>query len=822
MSVPPWLRQLQHCWFPRFAKSRSGARRAPAHRRIQPCLERLEDRLAPSADLVAVSAVGASTPYSESQQSVTLSADVKDATNSSTTVNEGTVTFTVKDSGGKTVGTAQGKVSNGVATTSPNSSLTLPASEPVGSYTIDVSYSDSASPAKFTDNGTDTTGTLAVSAAATTTTAGTPNPSSVPFSSTNDQTVQLSATVTSSAGTVNEGQVTFKVLQGATVIGTATSGTVDPSTGQASVTYTLPSGTDAGTYTVEADYTDSSPGNFAASTDNSQKLSVTSTTADTTQTTVGTPPTATYSGSAQNVALTATVTDTAHTGTTVNTGSVLFTLLDSNGKVVGTPISGNYDSSSGYFHVSYSLPGGTAAGSYTIEADYSDSSGTFAISSDTSQKLAVGAASTTTTASSASATFSTSTQDVTLKATVTDTKDSGTTVNEGSVQFTLLDSSGKTIGTATSGNVSGGSASVQYALPGGTAAGSYTIEADYSDSSGNNFATSSDKTHSLTVSAASTTTTATSATATFSTSAQNVTLSASVTSGGGTVNEGSVTFTVVDSNGNTVGTATSSAVNNGSARVSYQLPGSTSAGSYTIEAAYSDSAGKFGASSDNTQTLTVSGSNSTILSLTSASINPNLLNATAQVTLTAQVSNPGGTVNEGTVSFTVAGVSAQASVSGGTATVQLSVPIGNVLNGFTVDLSYRDNASSANFTNDSASVDVPTNVWDALLPANLTFDSSENETMQFSLGGLLSFGALYSATTGLLSQINVGSLSLPVVYSEMGAIELASVEGVPWGFIVHDASGNVQGIADVEPAADGSLVFVLYNSNHQQIAELPY
>ncbi|HEY7424816.1 MAG TPA: Ig-like domain-containing protein, partial [Gemmataceae bacterium] len=126
----------------------------------------------------------------------------------------------------------------------------------------------------------------------------------------------------------------------------------------------------------------------------------------------------------------------------------------------------------------------------------------------------LGASATSTSASSATAPFSSSTQTVNLSATVTS---SGGTVNEGSVTFTILQGT-TVIGTATSGPVSDGQASVSYSLPGGTAAGTYTIEADYSDDSGS-FAASSDNTQTLAVGSA-TSTSASSATAPFSSSTQ--------------------------------------------------------------------------------------------------------------------------------------------------------------------------------------------------------------------------------------------------------------------------------------------------------------
>jgi trimeric autotransporter adhesin len=800
MFVPHWLHQLQRSLFPRqSAKSRNARRRPSAHLRVRPCLEPLEDRLAPSADLVNVSAVGASTPYSESTQSLTLTANVTDATNPSTKVNEGTVTFTVKDSGGNTIGTAQGTVSNGLASTSP--SFTLPAREAVGKYTINVSYSDT--PDNFTDNGTDTPATLAVSAAPTTTTA-----SNVTTAfSTSAQTVTLNATVTSSSGIVNEGTVTFTILQGATVISTATSGTV--SNGSTTAECSLPAGTGAGTYTIEANYSDSG-GSFADSSDDSHTLNVTSSTAASTTTTASNA-TATFNTSSQTVKLTATVTSSAGT---VNEGTVNFTILQGT-TVIGTANSGAV--SNGSATVSYALPAGTAPGTYAIEADYNDNSGAFALSSDTAHTLTVSAASTTTAASSATATFNTSSQTVKLTATVTS---SAGTVNEGSVQFTLTDSNGNTIGTATSESVSNGSASVSYALPAGTAVGSYTIEAAYSDSSGN-FASSSDNTHKLSVSAASTTTTAGNTTATFSTSAQNVTLTATVTSSAGTVNEGSVTFTLVDNNGNTIGTGATSAVTNGSASVNYSLPAGTAVGSYTIEAAYNDSASNFSSSFDNTHTLTVNTATATKVGLTTININPNLVNGTAQVTLTAQVSNAGGTVNEGVLSFTVAGVSGHANVVNGTASVQLALPFLSVTGGFRVALSYTDNGSTASFGDSQATQSVSTNVWNALLPAKVTFDSS-NETMQFTVASQPLFGASYSTSTGLLSQVSLSSLSMPVSYVTTGNSVVASVGGVPWGMILYNTDGQFVGTASVTLGADGTPMWFLSDANGQPAGELPY
>ncbi len=696
MFAPLWLRQFRNHLFGR--PSSSSWRKTPpaaVRRRVRPSLEPLEDRLAPSADTVLASATSFSTPFSENQQNLTLTANVSDTTTPATTVSEGTVTFTVEDSNGNAVGSpVQGNVSNGTA----SASFALPSDEAAGNYTIAVNYNDSAG--NFSDGG-DTPGALTV------------NPAGVLVAASN-----ASAT---------------------------------PST------------------------------------------------------------------ASQSVTLTASVTDDSIPSDTVGEGTVTFTVEDSNGNTVGSPVQGNV--SNGTASANFTLPANTVSGSYAIAVSYSDSTGNFSDDgTDTIGTLTDSSASTTTTASSTTTGFSTSAQDVTLSATVTS---SAGTVNEGSVNFTLFDSNGNTIGTATAGTVSNGQASVSYVLPGGTAAGSYSIEAAYSDSAGT-FAASSDDTQTLTANAASTITTASSTAASFSTSVQDVTLSATVTSSAGTVNEGSVNFTLFDSNGNTIGTTTAGTVSNGQASVSYLLPGGTAAGSYSILADYSDSAGNFTASSDDSQTLTVNGaaSASTSLSLTAVSIVPNLSNLTAQVTLTAQVSNPADVVGEGVVSFTLAGVSGQGSVMNGTASVQLVVPLQDVLNTSNVTLSYSDDAPSASFANSSTSATLSMNLWNALLPSSLTFAADGSEQIQVQMAGQSTVGFAYSAS-GLLTQINVASQSLPVTYTNVSGDVVMSTDGVPWQLAFLNSDGQYQGSVTLSLAGDGSVDLLIFNSSNEFVGEVP-
>src|SRR5579871_188801 len=140
MIVPPWLQRLRRSWFPhRSSKIRNTSRRASIHRRVRLSLEALEDRLVPSADAVQTVANSLSTPFSVSPQTLSLTANVSDQTTPSTTVSEGTVTFTVEDSHGSTIGNpVQGPVSGGKA----SANFSLPGQEAAGKYTIVVTYAD--------------------------------------------------------------------------------------------------------------------------------------------------------------------------------------------------------------------------------------------------------------------------------------------------------------------------------------------------------------------------------------------------------------------------------------------------------------------------------------------------------------------------------------------------------------------------------------------------------------------------------------------------------------------------------------------------------
>ena len=143
----------------------------------------------------------------------------------------------------------------------------------------------------------------------------------------------------------------------------------------------------------------------------------------------------------------------------------------------------------------------------------------------------------------------------------------------------------------------------------------------------------------FTINAASTTTTANAASATFSSTSQTITLGASVVPSGGlgTVNEGTVTFSVFNASTQIGSSVTSSAVASGSASAVFTLPGNTAGGAYQIHALYSPGPDFLG-SSDISEILTVNPQGTT--ATLSASNIPNVFVA-------AGLSSPYGLVFDG-------------------------------------------------------------------------------------------------------------------------------------------------------------------------------
>ncbi len=318
----------------------------------------------------------------------------------------------------------------------------------------------------------------------------------------------------------------------------------------------------------------------------------------TTTTTVTSNPTITYSYNVKTVQLSATVIASQP----VNSGGVTFTVKDANGNTVGSPALTGI--SNGQATVTYSIPANQAVGSYTIVADYTGSNtanylfqpgssnpnhnGTLTITPETYTTN-------TSVTSSPTVAYSASDRTVQLSARI----GSYQSVNVGTVTFTVK--SGNTVVgiPVTSATVVSGTASASYTIPARQAAGSYTIVADYSGGSSSNYsfqATSSDPNSNgnLIITSGNVSTETTMPAGPwhlfYSPNAQTLVFSAQV-EGAQPVNAGTVTFTIKDANGTTIGTpATSGTVDGGSTSAGYIIPAGQSAGSYTIVAEYSGDA----------------------------------------------------------------------------------------------------------------------------------------------------------------------------------------------------------------------------------------
>ena len=291
---------------------------------------------------------------------------------------------------------------------------------------------------------------------------------------------------------------------------------------------------------------------------------------------------------------------------------------------------------------------------------------------------------TTTTVNNVQGTFNPADQTFTLTAQVVSAD--GTIVNEGTVTFTVEDANGNPIGSPVAAPVTNGQASATYTLPGGTPVGTYTIVANYDDSSVGNYQNSSG-TGTLTVSAAPTNTSVSNVTASYSPVDQTITLGATVTSGEVPVNEGQVTFVVTNSTGQVIGSVTAN-VSNGTATASFMVLGGLPPGTYTITATYNDSTGNYQGGSG-TGTLTIVAAPPPSISVGNASAP--YTNEDPTITLSATVISNGIPVNEGQVQFVIAGLTPQpitAQVVNGQATATFGVPPNTPLGNYTITATY--------------------------------------------------------------------------------------------------------------------------------------
>jgi hypothetical protein len=406
--------------------------------------------------------------------------------------------------------------------------------------------------------------------------------------------------------------------------------------------------------------------------------------------------------------------------------------------------------------------------------------------SATSGSFDVTLAVTTTTGANATATFSESSQIVTLSATVTGT--SGI-VNTGTIVFTVSQGGTQT-GVPVTGSVVNGTASAGFVLPAGTPAGTYTILAAYSGTT--TLASSSDNTHTLTVTPAATTTDASNVNANYSTAAQSVTLAATVTSPAGTVSVGTVTFTLL--RGTTpVGTAvTSTTVTNGSASASYTLPAGTAAGVYTIQGTYNGTV-SLSTSSDTSHTLTIGQAATTT---TAANATATYNTATQNVTLAVTVNSPSGAVNAGTVTFSVfqgttqIGVPVTSStVTNGAASAGYVLPAGTAAGAYSIQATYSGAASL------SASSD---NVHTLIVNPAATTTTAVNTTTTYNTAAQnVTLSAVVASPSGL---VNAGTVTFIVL---QGATQVGTA--VTSGTVV---SGTAS-VTYILPAGTGAGTYTI-------------
>jgi subtilisin family serine protease len=529
-------------------------------------------------------------------------------------------------------------------------------------------------------------------------------------------------------------------------------------------------------------------------------------------TTVASSATATFGDA--SVTLNATVTPAS--GSPVGEGTVTFT-VKKGATLIGTVTSGTI--SAGNASAVFPLAA-VNADTYTLETTYNPAAANprFNTSNGAVRTLTVTRAASTTAAANKAATFSIADQTVALTATVTSGAGS---VSQGTVTFTVKDGA-TVVGTAAPGSVTGGSASASYTLPGGSAAKTYTIEAAYTSGATGNFADSADNTRTLTVSKAATTTTAANATATFSSTDQAVMLTASVTSGAGSVNQGSVTFTVKDG-ASIVGSPASGTVTSGNAAATFTLPGGSAARTYTIEAAYtSGPTGNFGDSSDNTRTLTV---NKAATTTTAADETTTFSPADQVVTLTATVTSGVGTVNQGSVTFTVkdgttvVGSAPSASVVSGNASASYTLPGGSVAKTYTITAAYTS-GPTGNFADSSDATrtlkvnSAPVTV--TITGGPFTYDGQPHAATVASTPSTVGYSVTYTGTTTAYSSAapptNADTYTVTVTITDPNYV----LSGPGTGNITIDranpivtATGNTCTYNGLPCAGSGSAVGVL-------------
>jgi hypothetical protein len=216
-----------------------------------------------------------------------------------------------------------------------------------------------------------------------------------------------------------------------------------------------------------------------------------------------------------------------------------------------------------------------------------------------------------------------------------------------------------------------------------------------------------------------------------------------------TVNTGSVTFFVTG-----IGSVSGN-VTNGMASAVLGIPGGQAVGTYAINAVYTGVT-PLGDSSDNSKSLTISGSaTTTTASAASATFSPFPHN----VTLNAAVTGPNGVVNGGTVTFTVQGIGIPTLglVFNGAASATLTIPAGQATGSYAIQATYSgtSNLSPSSDSTQSLVISPPAalTTTTTVLPGSATFSSSAQTVPMLvtvtSTGGTVNGGTVAITVTGV-------------------------------------------------------------------------
>lgn len=264
-------------------------------------------------------------------------------------------------------------------------------------------------------------------------------------------------------------------------------------------------------------------------------------------------------------------------------------------------------------------------------------------------------------------------------------------------------------------------------------------------------------------------------------------LTAVVRSTVGTVNDGTVTFTVQQGNAVLGTPVTSNTVGNGAASVVYVLPAGVPAGNYTIDAAYNPGL-NFASSSDSTHSLFVSPS---AVQLTTVHMAANLLNLTQVETLSAHVIGFAAGDASGSVIFTVSGRTLSAAVDGnGDAAISFTLPLNTARSPQAITTAYSGLGDAA-LSNTFLALWQPLN---ALAITTATIAADGGQVIQTAIPGFPPIVFEYNAQ-GLLVGIDIPGFAVDISYNSFNQITRIAVNGIVTTEVFYSPQGQLLGVA---------------------------